>query len=60
LSTFAKRTGFFVNTSANDAYGLTTTSDSRLAVEAKSLGRKMLAEVPTIVTPETRWRGTVS
>jgi putative transposase len=53
LTTFAKRTAFFVNTSANDAYGLTTTSDVDWRFKAKSLGRKMLAEVATIVTPET-------
>jgi uncharacterized membrane protein YgcG len=29
----------------------------RLAAEAKKLGRQVLAQIATIVTPETFWRG---
>jgi hypothetical protein len=32
----------------------------RLAAKAKGLGRKLLAEIATIVTPETCWLGTAS
>ena len=32
----------------------------RLAAKAKGLGRKLLADVATIVTPDTFWRGTGS
>jgi putative transposase len=53
LNTCAKRTGFCASNWASVACGLTDDRRRRLAARAKGLGRKLLAELATVVTPET-------
>jgi hypothetical protein len=52
LSIFARRIGCFENNSVTGECASMTIS-GRLAVKAQALGRKVLAEVASIVTPET-------
>jgi hypothetical protein len=53
LTTFAKRTAFFESNSVDSDCGSTSDQRRRLTAKTKGLGRKLLAEVATIVTPET-------
>jgi len=53
LITFARRTEFFASNSAGAECGSNDDQRRRLAAKAKGLGRNLLEEVATIVTPET-------
>ena len=53
MTTSARRIGFFENNSADGDLRFTDDQRRRLATKAKGLGRKLLAELATIVTPET-------
>ena len=53
MITFARRIAFFESNSAAGGCASLTTSAGRLAVRAKTLGRRVLAEIATLVTPET-------
>ena len=57
MSTFARRTAFFASSSRASGFASRTTSAGGWLPKGKPLGRKLLGEVCTLVTPETvlRW-----
>ena len=55
-----RRTACCANSFRVDGFAIPMTQRRRLAEKAKTLGRKALENVTTLVRPETRWPGIAS